>query len=151
SIPLAAFLLLTVSTRGGGADWPQFLGPTRDGHSAETGLLREWPTVGLPKLWEVDVGAGFSGPVVSGGKVLVFHRKGDEEILDCWNAETGKHAWSAKAPTGYVDDFRFDDGPRGSPAVTGGRVYTLGAEGRLACVALDSGQLVWARDLAKDF
>jgi outer membrane protein assembly factor BamB len=144
-------LLLVVSTRTYAADWPQFLGPTRDGHSPETGLKREWTKNGPAKHWEVAVGAGFSSPVVANGKAVLFHRVGDEEILDCWDAATGKHQWKAKSATGYVDDFRFDDGPRGTPAVVDGRVYSLGAEGRLACVQLDSGRPVWDRDLAKDY
>ncbi|MFL5338889.1 MAG: PQQ-binding-like beta-propeller repeat protein [Gemmataceae bacterium] len=133
------------------ADWPQLLGPTCDGQSPETGLKREWPAGGLPKLWEVEAGAGYSGPVVVGEQVLLFHRVGDDEVLQCWSAAEGKPRWEYKAPTGYVDQFSFDEGPRATPVVAGGKVYTLGAEGRLTCVDLAKGQRVWERDLAKDY
>jgi outer membrane protein assembly factor BamB len=144
-------LLLVSAALSVGADWPQFLGPTRDGHSPETGLKREWPNGGPSKLWEVDVGAGFSGPVVVDGKVFVYHRLGDQEVLECRTAADGKEGWKSMAPTGYVDDFRFDDGPRGTPAVAGNNIYTLGAEGRLACMEIESGKVVWERNLGKDF
>lgn len=134
-----------------GADWPQHLGPTRDGHSPETGLLKEWPGDGPPKLWEAAVGSGFSGPVVAAGKVVLFHRIGDNEVLQCWAAGDGKELWKAGFPTGYVDDFGFDDGPRATPSITDGRVYAVGAEGHLVCVKLDDGSKVWERDLARDY
>ena len=144
SLCLIALLLVA-------ADWPQFLGPTRDGHSPETGLAREWPAGGPAKLWEAEIGAGFSGPVVSGGKVLLFHRLGDEEVLQCWNAANGKPLWKHSAATAYVDDFGFDEGPRATPSVVDGRVYTLGAEGRLSCISLEDGKKVWERHLAVDY
>src|SRR6516164_6086197 len=133
------------------ADWKHFLGPTRDGHSPETGLAREWPAGGPAKLWEAEIGADFSGPVVSGGKVLLFHRVGDEEVLQRWNAADGKPLWKYAATTAYVDDFGFDEGPRATPSVVDGRVYTLGAEGRLSCISLEGGKKVWERHLAVDY
>src|SRR5262249_13796995 len=134
------------------ADWPQHLGPTRDGHSPETKLLREWPKDGPKQLWSVGVGVGWSGPVVVGGKVLLHHRVGDDEVLQCWNAADGKEVWKYAVATGYTDDyFPADDGPRATPAVVGNHVYTLGAEGKLSCVTLDDGKRVWDRDLSKDY
>ncbi len=133
------------------ADWPQFLGPTRDGHSPETGLAREWPTGGPAKLWDAEIGAGFSGPVGAGGKVLLFHRVGDEEVLQCWNAADGKLQWKYAVATAYVDDFGFDEGPRATPSIIDGRVYTFGAEGRLTCISLEDGKKVWDRHLAVDY
>src|SRR5712691_9676943 len=133
------------------ADWPQFLGPTRDGQSPETGLAREWPGGGPAKLWDAEIGAGFSGPVVAGGKVLLFHRVGDEEVLQCWNAADGKLLWKYAVATGYVDDFGFDEGPRATPSIADGRVYTLSAEGRISCISLEDGKKVWDRQLAVNY
>src|SRR5260370_157520 len=133
------------------ADWPQHLGPTRDGHSPETKLLREWPKDGPKKLWSADIGSGWSGPVAIGGKVLFHHRVDGDEVLQCWNSADGKDGWKYAVPTGYIDDFRFDDGPRGTPAMIEDHVYTLGAEGKLSCVTLGEGKRVWDRDLSKDY
>src|SRR5262245_33464327 len=85
------------------ADWPQFLGPTRNGQSTETGLLKEWPTGGPAIAWKTDVGTGWAGPVVADGKVILFHRVGDEEITACLDAVTGKEVWKHPAPTRYRD------------------------------------------------
>src|SRR5439155_19996597 len=72
------------------ADWPQWLGPNRDGVSAETGLVKSWPENVPPVVWEKTVGEGFSGPVVAGARLSVFHRVGDKEVVDCLDALTGK-------------------------------------------------------------
>ncbi len=72
------------------ADWPQFLGPARDGHSPETGLLKQWPDAGPAKVWERKVGAGFSGLAVAGGKLVLFHRVDNDEVVECLDAKTGK-------------------------------------------------------------
>jgi hypothetical protein len=133
------------------ADWPRFLGPAGDGHSPETGLMRQWPKDGPARLWERKVGSGYAGPVVAQGKLILFHRVGDEELVECLDARTGAAKWKYAAPTGYVDDFRFDDGPRGTPTISDGRVYTLGAEGRLSCLDFDGGKRLWERDLAADY
>jgi outer membrane protein assembly factor BamB len=94
----------------------------------------------------MKVGQGFSGPVVSGGKLVLFHRVGNEEVVDCLAADTGGPLWSSKYPTAYRDDFGFDEGPRSTPAVNPGRVFTFGAEGKLHCWELESGRKVWSVD-----
>src|SRR5690349_6839518 len=126
---LAILLTLTLAPTLPAADWPQFLGPTRDGHSAETQLNWNWPKDGPPVAWKKDVGTGWAGPVVAGGKLLFFHRVGDEEVLAALDPSTGKDLWAAKYPTRYRDDFEFDNGPRATPTVADGRVFTLGANG----------------------
>src|SRR5262245_48698501 len=75
------------------ADWPQFLGPTRDGIYAGPELARTWPKEGPRVAWQRSVGAGFAGPVVSGGKLILFHRVGDRETVECLDAATGKESW----------------------------------------------------------
>jgi outer membrane protein assembly factor BamB len=133
------------------ADWPQFLGPSRNGASPETGLLKAWPDKGPPVLWEKEVGQGFSGPVVAGGDALLFHRVGDEEVVECWGAADGKPKWRTAYPTHYRDPLGKGDGPRATPAVAGGRVYTLGAEGVLQCLKLDNGEKVWRKPLLEEY
>lgn len=133
------------------ADWPQLLGMERDGHSSETGLLKKWPADGPAKAWERSVGAGFSGPAVAGGKLILFHRVGSDEIVECLDAKSGKAQWKYTSPTGYVDDFGFDEGPRATPIIAAGRVFILGAEGRLTCLDFAKGDKIWSRDLAADY
>jgi outer membrane protein assembly factor BamB len=144
SLLVTAFCLIA-------ADWPQFLGPTRNGISSETGLRTEWPKSGPPVLWHKEVGDGYSGPVVAGQRLVLFHRLEDKEVLSCFDAVTGADRWSTSFPTQYRDDYGKGDGPRSTPLLTGNRVYALGAEGRLICLELDSGQKVWERSLLNDY
>jgi len=130
------------------ADWPQFLGPTRDAVSAETGLAKSWPDKGPPVVWEREVGEGFSAPVVADGTLILFHRVSDEEVVEALDAATGKPSWRFAYPTQFSAPIGRDDGPRATPLVSGGRVYTLGAEGRLHCFDLKNGKRVWAKSLA---
>lgn len=147
----ACLFVLVVTNPSWAEDWPRFLGPFSNGHSSERGLKREWPSGGPPKLWEIATGSGFAGPAVAEGKLILFHRLKDDEVLDCLKADSGEKLWRLTTPTGYVDDFDFDDGPRGVPTISTGHVYALGAEGRLICCELATGKLLWQRDLARDY
>src|SRR5436309_12713105 len=98
-------------------DWPQFLGPQRNGASAETGLRPAWPAQGPPVLWQHDVGEGFSGPVCAGERVILFHRVGDEEVIECLRADNGTPLWKYKYPTSYQDQLGKGDGPRSTPVI----------------------------------
>lgn len=132
-------------------DWPQFLGPTRNGVSTEKELNHQWGGAGPALVWQKRVGAGFSGPVVAGKRLVLFHRRGDQEIVECLDPLTGKELWKYAYPTGYRDDFGFDDGPRATPLIEGNRVYTLGAEGTLHCLDLKSAQKIWSRALLREY
>src|SRR5262249_15691219 len=148
------FLVMAVwsTVRARAGDWPQFLGPERNGVSAETGLLASWPKEGPPRVWEKEVGAGFSGPVVvAGARLVLFHRLDGNEIVSCLDRASGWERWKFSYPTQYVDDFGFDEGPRSTPVIAGDRVFTLGAEGRLHCLELASGKKVWERSLNTEY
>lgn len=136
---------------GRGADWPWFLGPARDGTSVETGLLEKMPTNGPVQLWEKAIGTGYSAPSVRAGRLVVFHRQGDAEIVDCLDAGTGRPIWRSAAPTQFQDPYGYNNGPRCSPVLTTNRCYTFGASGRLRCLDLSSGKAVWERDTAREF
>ncbi|MBL8213748.1 MAG: PQQ-like beta-propeller repeat protein [Bryobacterales bacterium] len=126
-------------------DWPQLLGPTRNGVYTGTGRKP------AAKLWSKSVGAGFAAPVVAGGKLFVFHRQQNQEILEAWNPTDGKKLWAYTYPTAYRDDFGFDEGPRAAPLADSSRVYTFGAEGQLHCVDANTGKKIWSVDTAKTF
>jgi len=133
------------------ADWPQFLGPTRDGVSAETAVLTEFPTDGPKIAWKMAVGSGWSGPVVADGKVILFHRVENQEIVDCLDATNGKSIWKHGYRTRYEDDFRFDEGPRATPLITDGKVITFGADGDLQALEFATGKELWKRNVNKDY
>lgn len=147
-----AFLLsLTLAAPLTAADWPQFLGPNRDGHSAETGLNWAWPKGGPPVIWKLDVGSGWAGPVVAGDRLILFHRVGDDEVVACLDPATGKERWKFTYRTKYRDDFGFDNGPRATPLIAGDRVFTLGANGDLHAIELATGKKIWHRNLLSDY
>ncbi len=135
----------------GAGDWPQFLGPDRNGVSAETGLIQSWPKEGPPVVWEKRIGEGYSGVAVSGGAAVVFYRSGGDEVVECLGAADGKPRWTHATPTKYRDRFGKGNGPRSTPLIDGKFVYTLGAEGRLQCLDLESGKPAWEKNLAEDY
>lgn len=151
SARLAAFLLVAGLLSGRGADWPQFLGPNGDGTSPESGLLEAFPAGGPPVVWEKKLGTGYAAPSVLGGKLVVYHRVGNEEIAEALDAATGKPLWRQTNPTTYVDPYGYNNGPRCAPLLTTNRCFTFGAQGVLSCVDLADGKLVWRRDTAKEF
>jgi len=133
------------------ADWPEFLGPNRDGTSPETGLLDRFPAGGLPIVWQKDVGAGYSAPSIRDGMLVLHHRLGDQEIIGAFDAATGKPGWEYRYESKFQDPFGFNNGPRCSPLLTADRCYTFGAEGVLVCLDRITGAIKWRRDTAKDF
>jgi outer membrane protein assembly factor BamB len=134
-----------------GADWPQFLGPRRDSTSTETGLLQTWDAKGPPVLWQKEVGEGFSTPVAAGGRLILFHRVGNEDLVECLDAASGRGVWKHADPTKYEDPLGKGDGPRSTPLIAGERVYTLGPAGLLSCLKMADGEKVWQRALLQDY
>lgn len=130
-------------------DWPQWLGPRRDGTSTEkVAPWKEAPKV----LWSQPAGEGNSSPVVAGGRVFL-HTKvkdKDEEEVSAYDAATGKPAWHKTYPRGK-GMFLFGNGPRATPAVEGGRVYTVGITGILTCFDAADGKQLWQVDTLKKF
>ncbi len=128
------------------ADWPQLLGPRRNGVALAA--------IGLDNAklaWKKEVGPGFSGPVVASGKLILHHRSGDQETVECLNPATGERIWKFDYGTAYRDDFGFDEGPRGTPAIADGRVFTFGAEGALHALDLNTGRKLWRVDTHSRF
>jgi outer membrane protein assembly factor BamB len=138
-------------TRARGVDWPDFLGPKRDGRSAETGLTVSWPSGGPPLVWKREIGEGYGMGSVAGGRFFHFDRTDDRARLLCLHAETGEELWRFEYATDFVDFYGYDGGPRASPVVDDQRVYILGAEGMLHCVDASTGALIWQCDTHERF
>jgi outer membrane protein assembly factor BamB len=125
-------------------DWPQWRGPSRDG-LVSAALPADWPEA-LKKRWEFPVGAGHASPVVSGDRVVVFARDGDQEIVRALDVATGKEIWRAAYAAPYVVSpaaQTHGPGPKSTPAIAGGRVFTFGIAGILSAFDLASGKLLW--------
>ena len=131
-------------------DWPYFLGPTHDAVSTETRLSRTLPP---PLVWELAKGSGYASPAVAGDRLVFLHRIGGHEIVDCLHPETGARRWTFRYPSAYEDRYGYNNGPRSSPVIdpARARVYAMGAEAVLHCLALASGDVVWRRDLRREF
>ena len=96
-------------------DWPQFLGPARNGVYSGNDLAAKWPPAGPAVVWKKDVGEGYSSPVVADGKVVQCHRIGGELIVQCFAATTGHEMWRFARATKFQDGAFFDSGPRPTP------------------------------------
>lgn len=129
-------------------DWPSFLGPSHNAVSTETRLNRTLPP---PLVWELPKGEGYTSPVIAGESLVFHHRVGDEETVLCLHPETGASRWQFSYPTSYEDRYGYNNGPRSSPVIDRGRVFTTGAEGKLHCLDLASGKVIWRRDLRADY
>jgi outer membrane protein assembly factor BamB len=125
-------------------NWPQWRGPGRDG-SITVALPAQWPEA-LKKRWEVAVGAGHASPVVSGNRVVVLAREGDQEIVRALDIESGKEIWRASYPAPFIVNPAAQlhgPGPKSTPAIADGRVFTFGIGGILSAFDLATGKLIW--------
>ncbi|MDB5391272.1 MAG: hypothetical protein JWM11_6918 [Planctomycetaceae bacterium] len=136
---------------GTGEDWPQFLGLRDNGVSGETDLLKSWPEKGPPILWQKSIGTGYSAPSVRGNQLVLHHRVRNEEIIQCFTADTGTPVWDFAYESLFSDPYGYNNGPRCSPLLTETRCYTFGAGGKLVCLDLKTGKEIWIRDTSEDW
>jgi outer membrane protein assembly factor BamB len=129
-------------------DWPQWRGPHRDGSAPGKGLLTRWPEDGLPVLWKKKGGPGASSLAVAAGRVITLFQEYDDEVVACWDAESGKENWRFSYESRFTKEVL---GPRSTPTIDGDRVYTVGARGRLCCLNVKTGKEVWHKDFMSDF
>lgn len=160
---LCLLLLLTCTLNA--EDWPQWMGPKRDGVWTESGVIKEIPTAGLPVKWRVPVKLGYSGPAVADGRVYVMDYESLEgavannpgsatklsgnERVTCFDASSGEQIWQHSYAQPY--SISYPGGPRCTPTVNDGKVYTLGAEGQLICLKAADGQVVWQKSLTETY
>ncbi|HZT83319.1 MAG TPA: PQQ-binding-like beta-propeller repeat protein [Gemmataceae bacterium] len=163
---LLAAVALAVPSAARADDWPQWLGPKRDSVWRETGILDKFPEGGPKARWRTPVGYGYAGPAVADGRVYVtdfvlnegvkmpasgFSRDqlaGKERVL-CLDEKTGQVLWKHEYDCTY--DISYPGGPRTTPAVSGGKVYTLGAMGDLFCLDAEKGKVLWSKNFMKDY
>ena len=149
--PLAALNIFLAAVTLPAADWPQYLGPTRNAAYAGPDLAEVWPKEGPPAAWQKKLGSGWAGPVASGSKAVLFHRVGDQELVECLDAKSGKELWRQAFSTRYTDRFGFDNGPRGTPCIADGCVFVFGANGNLHALDFATGKPLWSVDAQADF
>jgi outer membrane protein assembly factor BamB len=127
------------------AEWPQHLGPDRNGISAETGLLEAWPEGGPKELWRVKGGVGMSGLAISGGKLLTMVQRDGQQKLIALSADKGEPLWETDIAPAYEN--QMGNGPRATPTIAGGQVFVFTGEGILAAVRFSDGKLLWSHDV----
>lgn len=148
-------LLLWITANGGLAqspkdnfDWPQFLGPNRNGISAETQLIDEWSVDGPKIVWRVPGGAGMSGLAISRGRLVTIVQKEGQQKLLALSATTGELAWEMKLAAEYRNDK--GNGPRATPTISGDFVIAYTGDGTLAAARFSDGGLLWSKNVLDD-
>ena len=132
-------------------DWAQILGPNRNGIAENEKIADAWPRGGPKTVWQREVGNGFAGLAVAGGKAVLFHRIGAVERVEIMDAQTGRVLRQADYPARYMPLIVADDGPRCVPLIHDGRVYLYGAHGELHCLDVKTGKTLWSRDTFADY
>jgi len=163
---LALLSLALISAPANADDWPQWLGPKRCGVWRETGILDHFPKDGPKVRWRTTIGMGYAGPAVAEGRVYVHDRMlapdvknpdnpfsknkiaGKERIL-CLDDKDGKEIWKHEYDCAY--EISYASGPRTTPSIVDGKVYTLGAMGHLLCLDAKDGKVIWSKNLPEEF
>jgi outer membrane protein assembly factor BamB len=154
---LALLFLPNSAALAQSADWPQWGGPQRDfkapAAGPETRLAATWPEAGPRRLWQRELGEGFSAIAAEGARLFTMYRKGEQEVVIALDAATGKTLWeyAYAAPFWKEQDMSNGPGPHATPLVAGSYVFTTGATGKLHCLNKQTGKLIWAHDLFKEF
>lgn len=148
-----ALLLALLALPVAASDWAQWRGANRDGHTADFNAPATFPKT-LKEEWRATVGVGHSSPVISDGRVFDFARQGEEEVAMSFDLATGKQLWRASYPVAYTMNeaaVAHGKGPKSTPVVAGGKLYTLGITGVLSCFDAGDGRLVWRKEFSKDY
>ncbi|MEX2175126.1 MAG: PQQ-binding-like beta-propeller repeat protein [Pirellulaceae bacterium] len=132
-------------------DWPRWRGVRGDGTWQAPAIPEKWPDEGPPLVWKQPLGPGYSGISVAGGRVYTMDRppESDDERIVCFDEKSGEPVWQHRYRATYKD-LDYGKGPRCTPTVHDGRVYTLGAVGHLHCLDASTGRMLWAKDLVED-
>jgi outer membrane protein assembly factor BamB len=146
---LFALSLVALALPVAAADWPQWLGPARNGSSPEKGLLTDWPATGPNVLWKVPGGDGYSSVAVVGNRAYTLVQRDGGEWVVALDAASGKEQWAKKIAAAFKNSY--GNGPRSTPAIDGGLVYVQSVTGPLVCLKADDGSIVWQHNLLGEF
>lgn len=143
---LASLILLTALRLADAADWPQWRGPSRDGHADGqlTALPRE-----LKPVWKISAGPGHSSPILAKGKLIYLDEQEKMETVHLLDADTGKEIWRTPF-AGAVGD-EWGSGPRSTPFVDGDRLYVQSCNGEFRCLSVADGKNIWGTSFAKNY
>ena len=145
-ISLVASLILLNSAESFSQDWPQWRGITGDSRVTGFKAPSKWPGE-LIQQWKITVGKGDASPVLTGGKIYLIARQGEDEVVQCIDAATGKEVWRNNYPAPVVTGpDASHGGPRSSPACSGNKIVTLGIAGVLSCFDAPTGKIVWRKE-----
>ena len=153
-IILAVFLLaMPLTAFGQSLDWAQWGGPHRDFTSDAKGLATNWPAAGPRRVWQRELGEGYSAIAVERGMLFTMYRRGDNEVVIALDAASGKTVWeySYAAPFTPEYDMSHGAGPHATPLVAGNFVFASGATGKFHCLDKKSGKVLWSHDLINEF
>jgi len=142
------------TTIASAADWPQWRGPNRDGKSADTGLLKEWPKDGPSLAWKIKgLGGGYSGPSIAAGRIFGMSNRGDDEVVWALSETDGKEVWATRLGPAFKQPGwpQGKEGPGCTPTVDGERLYVEGMGGAVACLQVKDGKILWQHSLTRDF
>lgn len=148
-VVFAAFaFLMTGASAQQAADWPQFLGPNRNGISAEAGLIDKWPEGGPKEVWRVPGGVGMSGLAIKDGLLLTLVQREGQQFVVAHKADTGEALWQTPIASEYEN--QMGNGPRATPAIAGGHAFVFTGEGILAALSVADGKLLWSHNTVKE-
>jgi outer membrane protein assembly factor BamB len=142
----------TLSISSVWGDWPQWRGPNRDGHSADTGLLKKWPDDGPKLLWTTkEIGKGYTNVSLSGDRLFTMGDLGDQSFLIAINPSDGQLLWKTQVGKAGGPGWGNFEGPRATPTIDGNLVFAVGQYGDVLCADAASGQEIWRTSYEKDF
>ena len=140
-------------TKPGSYDWPQWQGQDRSAVSKEKDLLEKWPDKGPTLLWSVaTLGGGYSTPSIAAGRIFGMGARDEDEGVWALSEADGKELWWTRIAAKLTKkEAGYAEGPRCTPTVDGDVLYVLGMSGALVCLKVATGELVWQKNLVKDF
>ncbi|MBN2592149.1 MAG: PQQ-binding-like beta-propeller repeat protein [Sedimentisphaerales bacterium] len=152
-VKLTAAVLMVVACSSLAVDWPQWRGQNRDGKSADTGLLKEWPNDGPPLAWKIDkIGGGYTAPSIAAGRIFGMSNRGEDEVVWALSETDGRELWVTRLGPALVQRAsQGKEGPACTPTVDGERLYVEGLGGNVACLQVEDGRIVWQISMTDDF